>query len=61
MFEGSDDQRLTDVFISEVMVVKMLENLKEDKTPGIDERHPKFLKEVRNELGAYSMIPSSLA
>ena len=48
LFEGSDDLRLTDVYISEVMVVKMLENLKEDKAPGIDEIHPKFLKEVRN-------------
>ena len=52
LFEGSDDLRLTDVYISEVMVVKMLENLKEDKAPGIDEIHPKFLKEVRNEIGA---------
>ena len=53
MFKGSDDQSLTDVYISEEVVVKMLENLKEDKTPGIDELHPKFLKEVRHEVGAF--------
>src|SRR5688572_23844691 len=33
------------------MVVEMLGNLKEDKSPGIDEIHPKFLKEVRHEVG----------
>jgi len=40
------------VYIPEKMVVEMLGNLKEDKSPGIDEIHPKFLKEVRNEIGA---------
>ena len=53
LFKGSDDQSLTDEYMSGEVVVKMLENLKEDKTPGIDELHPKFLKDVRREVGAF--------
>ena len=52
MFEGSNEQMLTDMPITVDMVVEMLNNLKEDKTPGADELHPKFLKEVRHEVGA---------
>ena len=52
LFKGTEDQKLADVYITEEMVVEMLGNLKEDKTPGIDEIHPKFLKEVRYEIGA---------
>jgi hypothetical protein len=50
-FGGNEDQKLTSMDITAEMVVKMLESLKEDKTPGIDELHPKFLKEVRLEVG----------
>ena len=52
LFEENSDQILTDVLITEKMVVEMLENLKEDKTSGVDGIHPKFLKEVRHEIGA---------
>jgi len=52
MFKGNDDQRLHNVDITEEIVLEMLGSLREDKTPGIDELHPKFLKEVRNEIGA---------
>src|SRR6218665_302265 len=52
LFEGGYDQMLTELHITEEMVVESLGNLREDKTPGIDEIHPKFLKEVRHEVGA---------
>src|SRR6218665_467897 len=32
-------------------VVEQLKRLKTDKSPGIDELHPKFLHEVRGEIG----------
>jgi len=52
MFKGGYGQMLTELHITEEMVVESLGNLKEDKTPGIDEIHPKFLKEVTHEVGA---------
>src|SRR6218665_1626889 len=52
LFEGGYDQMVTELHITEEMVVESLGNLREDKTPGIDEMHPKFLKEVRHEVGA---------
>ena len=41
------------LYNTEEIVVEMLGNLKVDKTTGIDEIHPKFLKEVRYEIGAW--------
>ena len=52
LFAGNQEQMINTVDITEEIVVKMLKSLKEDKTPGVDEMHPKFLKEVRNEIGA---------
>src|SRR6218665_592195 len=43
---------LTALHITEEMGIESLGNLREDKTPGIDEIHPKFLKEVRYEVRA---------
>ena len=52
LFAGNQEQMINTVDITEEIVVKMLKSLKEDKTPRVDEMHPKFLKEVRNEIGA---------
>src|SRR6218665_923087 len=52
LVEGGYDQMLTELHITEEMVVESLGNLREDKTLGIDEIHPKFLKEVGHEVGA---------
>ena len=52
LFAGNQEQMINTVDITEEIVVKMLKSLKEDKTPGVDEMHSKFLKEVRNEIGA---------
>jgi hypothetical protein len=51
-FLGENDQTLTDGVITTQKVVTMLEGLTENKTPGIDGLHPKFLKEVRYEIAA---------
>src|SRR6218665_3003733 len=42
---------LTRIIFTKEMVVEQLKRLKTDKSPGIDELHPKFLHEVREEIG----------
>ena len=52
LFAENQEQMIITVDITEEIVVKMLKSLKEDKTPRVDQIHPKFLKEVRNEIVA---------
>ena len=43
--------RLTQIMFTRENVVEQLKRLKTDKSPGNDELHPKFLHEVREEIG----------
>ena len=51
MFQGDEKDVKREVIFTKHRVVEMLKNLKVDKTPGIDALHPKFLFEVREEIG----------
>jgi len=51
MFHGEEEQRLRTVTFTKEKVTEELEKLRTDKSPGTDAMHPKFLKEVREELG----------
>src|SRR6218665_1083993 len=42
---------LAQIIFTKENVVEQLKRLKTDKSPGIDELHPKFLHEVREEIG----------
>src|SRR3984885_6182369 len=46
-----NEMGLTKVMFTRENVVEQLRRLKTDKSPGIDELHPKFLHEVREEIG----------
>ena len=46
-----NEMGLTKVMFTRENVVEQLKKLKTDKSPGIDELHPKFLHEVREEIG----------
>ena len=46
LFAGNQKQMINTVDITEEIVVKMPKSLKEDKTPRVNEMHPKFLKEL---------------
>src|SRR6218665_3513513 len=47
----SSENGLTWIIFTKENVVEQLKRLKTDKSPGIDELHPKFLHEVREEIG----------
>ena len=51
MFNAEEEQRLKTVTFTREKVTEQLEKLKTDKSPGTDEIHPKFLKEVKEEVG----------
>ena len=51
MFKGAEDQRLENVLFTREKIIQELEKLHTDKSPGNDEIHPMFLKELREELG----------
>jgi len=51
MFDGDEEQRLKTVTFTKEKVTAELKKLKTDKSPGTDAMHPKFLKEVSEELG----------
>ena len=42
---------LAQIIFTKENVMEQLKRLKTDKSPGIDELHPKFLHEVREEIG----------
>ena len=46
----SDGHSLEDIEINEAIVLKQLENLKVNKSPGPDCLHPRLLKELSSEL-----------
>ena len=46
----SDDNSLEDIEINEAIVLKQLQNLKVNKSPGPDCLHPRLLKELSSEL-----------
>ena len=50
IFTELREEMLTDFKISEELIAKKLLKLGVDKSPGIDELHPKFLKEIRFEI-----------
>ena len=50
-FLDSGGQGITQIMFTKENVVEQLKRLKTDKSPGIDELHPKFLHEVREEIG----------
>jgi len=50
MFKGGDEHKLRDVTFTKKRVIKELEKLRTDKSPGIDAMHPKIIKELREEL-----------
>src|SRR6218665_310773 len=47
----SSGNGLTQIIFTKENVVEQLKRLKTDKSPEIDELHPKFLHEVREEIG----------
>src|ERR1043165_25134 len=51
MFNGKEEQKLKTVTFTKEKVTAELERLKEDKSPRKDAMHPKFLKEVSEDLG----------
>ena len=50
LFDGENDDMLSDIICTKQGVLEVLTQLKTDKSPGIDGLHPKFLYEVRNEI-----------
>ena len=50
IFQGAEQERLGNINFTEHDVLKKLENLKVDKSPGGDNIHPKFLYELRENL-----------
>ena len=50
-FQGDGKDVKREVIFTKSRVTEMLKCLKVDKTPGIDALHPKFLFEVREEIG----------
>jgi hypothetical protein len=50
-FSDSGGKGMTQIMFTKENVVEQLKRLKTDKSPGIDELHPKFLHEVREEIG----------
>ena len=51
MFKGGDEHKLRDVTFTKERVIKELEKLGTNKSPGIDAMHPQKMKELREELG----------
>src|SRR6218665_3529224 len=51
IFKGGDEHQLRDVTFTKERVIKELEKLRMDKSPGIDAMHPKIIKELKEELG----------
>ena len=51
LFKGSEDKGANEVTFTKEKVTAQLKRLKTDKSPGIDSLHPKFLYEVREEIG----------
>jgi len=51
-FLDSGGGGLSQIIFTKENVVEKLKGLKTDKSPGLDELHPKFLHEVREEIGA---------
>ena len=49
-FKGTEKEKLLDLVISEDDVLKKLAKLRVDKSPGVDNIHPKLLFELRHEL-----------
>ena len=50
IFAGTDSEFLDSVKITEQLVKKKLDELRTDKSPGVDEIHPKLLRELSCEL-----------
>ena len=50
IFELRTDQTLTHVEVTEAQMLKALQSLKVDKSPGPDGLHPRVLKEVASEI-----------
>ena len=51
LFKGNKEEMLTDMVCTKECIVDVLSNLKTDKSPGLDGLHPKFLYELRHEIG----------
>ena len=52
-FEGSEEERLGQLVVTpEVVVANTINNMKENKSPGVDGIAPKILKETRTNLYA---------
>ena len=57
LYNGKDDEMLSDIICNKECVLEILTKMKIDKSPGIDQLHPKFLYEVRHEIsGVISII-----
>ena len=50
-FVGDNETMVSNIHCSEELIVELLAKLKTDKSPGLDNLHPKFLFEVREEIG----------
>lgn len=51
LFLGSAEEEARDITITKEEIIEQLRRLKIDKSPGPDDLHPKFLHEVRHEIG----------